>query len=589
MLKRSLVTISLMVAVLLMCAQRTASSESRTDLGNMPANGIVVSDVKVYNDQSLQTLLNSLKGRLGQLSGLDQTTLIKAEGSLQGSSARQLEFSMQGSGTPLPGSTTTSSKPGIQTQVTSPTVTPTSPALPNAPSLSPSSNYSQSALNILNEQMQLSYETINLQMLLEGSLSDQYSRGKNIRKRHVTLGFPISITVPNKHSGLWGQVYTGAVAEVEITVCNLPDKGRKKTQEPQEPPRIQELPKTEEPPSLMTILPREKTYNVATISNNLASLGASAIVAGVANIGASFLWAHQTYYLVQDQDTVAFQRSCEPRKCQSCCTFVWQFHPVLGEKTVRQGLRQTFAQISFPTSVDVRGLEKVSDSIGEVTVTTRWRQYDRKTGIVGDVLPGAEVTFPPSKIANFDKSPDQPGLVIVDGHDGTITVTAWGNYQSRTRVRIGSLFLDESTPGFHQTVDYIKFIAPAQALALNGASFVSPTGLQTDIHYSWRDVSEEYNGHGVDLALVGDNLVEVIVPKGSLKVPKDCKGNSKDLTEVLDECNKAFIEANLRGSQYKEELSGPFPLILYVVFDFAETCVFVKQSQCAFRCGLFGL
>src|SRR5437879_12945757 len=28
---------------------------------------------------------------------------------------------------------------------------------------------------------------------------------------------------------------------------------------------------------------------------------------------------------------------------------------------------------------------------------------------------------------------------------------------------------------------------------------------------------------------------------------------------------------------------------LYVVFDFAETCVFVKQSQCAFRCGLFGL
>jgi hypothetical protein len=28
---------------------------------------------------------------------------------------------------------------------------------------------------------------------------------------------------------------------------------------------------------------------------------------------------------------------------------------------------------------------------------------------------------------------------------------------------------------------------------------------------------------------------------------------------------------------------------LYVVFDFAETCVFVKQSQCAFLCGRFGL
>ena len=28
---------------------------------------------------------------------------------------------------------------------------------------------------------------------------------------------------------------------------------------------------------------------------------------------------------------------------------------------------------------------------------------------------------------------------------------------------------------------------------------------------------------------------------------------------------------------------------LYVVFDLAETCVFVKQSQCAFLCGRFGL
>src|SRR5581483_4792828 len=28
---------------------------------------------------------------------------------------------------------------------------------------------------------------------------------------------------------------------------------------------------------------------------------------------------------------------------------------------------------------------------------------------------------------------------------------------------------------------------------------------------------------------------------------------------------------------------------LYVVFDFAETCVFVKQSQSAFHCGPLGL
>ena len=42
----------------------------------------------------------------------------------------------------------------------------------------------------------------------------------------------------------------------------------------------------------------------------------------------------------------------------------------------------------------------------------------------------------------------------------------------------------------------------------------------------------------------------------------------------------------------RSRLTSPFNLPapgrrqpLYVVFDFAETCVFVKQSQCAFRCG----
>ena len=535
MLKRNLITIFLLVGALLICTQQKATAQSRTDRANskMSANGIFVGSAKVYDDRSLQTLLNSLKTRLGQLSGLDQNTLVSRVGSLQGASTSQLGVSMQGSGIPLPGSTTTSSQSGIQTQVTSPTVTPTPPALPNAPSISPPSAFSQSALNTLSEQMQLSYEIINLQMLLEGSLNDQYMRGTNTRKRHVTLGFPISITAPSEDC-------KNAVAEVQISVCNLSGGNI-------------------EPPSLMTMLPREKTYNVATISNKLASLGASAVVANIFNFGATFLWGHSTYYYVQDQDTIAIQGSED----SECVTFVWQFRPVLGEKTVRQGLRQTFAQISFPPRVPVEKVERKPEepkNIGKVKVETRWRKYDRKTGIVGAEIVKAEWPDPPrnSYIGNFDSNPARPKIETKDNHDGTMTVTAWDEYKSKTRVRIGSLFLDESTPGFQHTPQHIKFTAPNQLLALNEAIIVSPSGLETYLDYYWEGVSEKKASEEVKFTVVGVNLVEVRVPKASLKVPTD------QWTEtIVDESGersidweKGDIEAILKG----KEAEGPFPL-----------------------------
>jgi hypothetical protein len=550
MLKRSLIIIFLLVAALLICAQRTARAQSSTgsSSGSETAskecrkylaeskeaeNGIFVGDPKVYDDRSLQTLLSNLRGRLAQISGLDQNTLVGRVGSLQGASARQLGFSMQGSGMPLPGSTTKSSQSGLETQVTSPAVTPTSPALPTAPSFSPSSTFSQSALNTLNEQMQLNYEIINLQMLLEGSLNDQYMRGTNARKRHVTLGFPISITAPSKD-------YKDAVAEVEITVCNLSGE------DSIEPPL--------EPPSLMTVLPREKTYNVATVSNKLSSLGASAVVADVFSLGATFLWGHSTYYIVQDQDTIAIQRS----ESSGCVTFVWQFRPVLGEKAVRQGLRQTFAQISFPPRISGKKVQMVEReleepiNIGKVKVATKWRKYDRKTGIVGAEIAKAKLAGSPvsshnSCIANFDKSPPDPAIKTMDNYDGTTTVTARSNYKSRTRVRVGSLFLDESAPGFQHTPEYIRFTVPNQLLALNDAKIVSPSGLEISLDYWWPGVSEKMTDKETYLTVVGVNLVEVFVPKASLEVPPG-------------EWSKEVIEGVLKGNGGE----GPFPLIVTI-------------------------
>jgi hypothetical protein len=102
---------------------------------------------------------------------------------------------------------------------------------------------------------------------------------------------------------------------------------------------------------------QEKTYNVASIVSSSTSIGGG-VVAGVLNASAGFLRGHQTYYMVKDLDALAIPRpsamQCKQQNFDSgiapsnALTFAWQFRPVLGEKVVRDGTRQTFAQISLP-------------------------------------------------------------------------------------------------------------------------------------------------------------------------------------------------------------------------------------------------
>jgi hypothetical protein len=506
------------------------NSSAPVDSQKDSANGIFVGEPKVYDDRSLQLLLNNLRTRLGQISGLDQASLTSRIGAIQGASATTLGFSMQANGTPAPGIVTTATQatptttettggststtpsstgttttvtaptgttttttttsattatttasnqsvvnaPGstLSTQTTSPSVTPTPPNIANVPSFSLPSAFSPSALDVLGEQMQLSYEIINLQLLLEGSLNDQYVRGSHLMKPRTTLGFPISITAPS------GDDYRNAVAEVEVTVCDPPVLG---------PGGLSE------PPSLVTVLPREKTYNIASITNKSVSLGASGIIAGVISVGANFLWGHQTYYVVEDQDTVAVQRAprkgvCKAEKVYDAdkkqwidapelkpVTFAWQFRPVLGQKVVRQGLRQTFAQVAFPTYPPMK-------CTGTVHIRTRWLEYDAKHGIVRGEVEGSVPGEGASEIPFFFPDSLISGVTTVDNFDGTTSVTVSGPFASGTRVRVGLSYLDESTPGFQNSIGTsIRFTAADQALALYGASLVTRDGVETEI------------------------------------------------------------------------------------------------------------
>lgn len=100
--------------------------------------------------------------------------------------------------------------------------------------------------------MQLSYQIVNLQLLLQGALSDQYGPDSNGR-RSVTFGFPISIATPEH--------YRGDAAEVEVSICNPGNDT------------------TNSRPTLQTIIPQEKTYNVASLSGRTTGFGAGAVIA----------------------------------------------------------------------------------------------------------------------------------------------------------------------------------------------------------------------------------------------------------------------------------------------------------------------
>jgi hypothetical protein len=405
----------------------------RTPSAPAPDNGIYINSVKVYDEGSLQSLLAATRNNLAQLNGFDQASLISHLGAIQGSTSVQSQNSLQVTG---PASATTA--PNNSTP-------PAAPATYTLPS-----TFQTSAADFLNEQMQLSLQMVNLQLLLQGSLNDQLDPRTGRGKARTTLGFPINISVPP------GFKYQGAIAEVEVSVCS--------------PDGMSEA-------SLATLLPQEKSYNVASLVGKSSSVGGGA-VAGIVNVGGSFLRSRQTYYLVQDQDTLAMQRpghgTCGKDGKQKPVTFAWQFRPVLGQPVVRDGLRQTFAQVSF----DREMIAYEGRCAAPVTVRTGWRRYDRHTGRVGELIDPYKIDDLPA--ADFDIPPNPRDIFASDNGDGTISVRVMGGFRAATRVRIGGTMLDSTSTanGFEQNEHYIRFTANAFALAMYGAYLVYQDGTE---------------------------------------------------------------------------------------------------------------
>jgi len=467
------------------------------DIDSASGNGIIVTAPKIYDDSALVLMLNAARLKLATLQAFDQAGLTSRIGAVTGATLSQQAISGQIMGPPIPqavtqslgatgstqtvntagstGSLQTTTAPagtttvqsvgstggqnvttnaGLPVENVTTTVAPQSAAVPAVPQLSaalPSTGFNISSLNALNEMMQLNYEIANLQLLLEGSLTDRYIEGKHDIKPKTTLGFSITIQNPEQ--------FRDAVAILEVQVVNPPERNKKDGEAD-----------LREPPAVTAILPREKTYNVANISDKMMSFGGG-IVTQVINGGFSYLRGRKNYFIVQDQDTLAMMRESADDKST---VFSWQFRPVLGQRVVTAGLKQTFVQLAVPIEAD-------EGCFGNLKIKTYWRRIDRKRNVLREVIADtiriSEVT-PSSRI---DQTPIPSNVDYDDLGSGAVLAKIRGQFLPGTYVRVGSNLYREGSPGFTWEISQIRFVANAADVVRHGAYLVSRDGKETEI------------------------------------------------------------------------------------------------------------
>jgi hypothetical protein len=332
-------------------------------------NGISVGAPKVYDNRTLTLMINSLSQALqAQQQGyMDQKSVAAALQNLQGSSSTESDTSLSvngppslattvqkvlntgvvsSTGAPLPNTTTTTA---TQSRAA---VTPTAPTLDTVPALTGfNPNYGTNASDLMNDQVNLTYQLFNLRMVLDRALSDRLYKdpndpkvGDNSTRLQAVLGFNVTIDPP--------RTAKDAVAVVEITLKST---------------NRQAL-------SLVTLMPQEKTYNSAALSSKSNAFGGAA-AAGAFQVGGAARKRSQIFYLYRDNDTLSYERMTSDR---TTIVFGWMFRPVLGRKSVSPGLRQLFAVAALP-NVDCKSGLNCPVAIVKSTVRTYWKQYDRAT------------------------------------------------------------------------------------------------------------------------------------------------------------------------------------------------------------------
>lgn len=440
-------------------------------------NGIVVGQAKLYDERSLESMLNSVRSGLGGTNFINPGLVQQNEGLIQGGEMTQSSVSAAlgeeqrrtGLAAPAPvsppsgsGSGASSSTGGSSTSGSgggstlkgpgSPETAPATPPLFSSNSIGLSAPLAISSEDMLQQQIGLSFEATNLEMLLEHALSDRliFTKGGDVPavpRALAVLGFQVTVEprTEDKYS----------VAEAEITITSPDGLAR---------------------PEVAMMLPQDKTYNVAKVTSDSHSIGLGAFVqpfVGSLSAGSS----RNSAYIVYDVDTVALQRPIGSD--QSSVSFAWQFRPVLGERSVQPGTRQVYVLLSLPVTSE----ESYTPAI---SVKTYWKRLDTKSGTVDDQqISGQNTTYAldPLSIHKTNDYDDglRPVINDIESHDagnGQIYIEARGsNFTNNMSVIIDG----QAIPLHEQGGRLLAFTAPINALSYSNPIIVGAYGLPVDL------------------------------------------------------------------------------------------------------------
>lgn len=431
--------------------------------------GITVGAPKIFDNRSLEIMLEDLAAQLRQLRTIDGAPLGEAAGKIQGSRITSVERSLEAKQTPLPAISELVREPDEE-DVLQPTSEKTSrgevaftpPALPAAAALStPVTDYGLAPQDLLADQVSLQYQIYNLRMLLQRSVSDRFYDGGGDAKGsrlQVVLGFQISIDPHRAHRG--------RAAVVEIEVAPADDSKRR--------------------PSLVALMPLEKTYNATALSQKSNAFGGAAL-ASVFSIGYSERRRGQTFYLYRDADTFAFERPLEAADSKSL-TFGWQFQPVLDRPSIGPGIRQLFAVLALDEE-DARPDGGAAALELKVTARTHWIKYDPKRrttkGKPDTTVPAyadRTLSVPYSSTLQESLAPTVTSAEAVPLDDDSVLIKITGkNFDRDTSVTIGERTIAPGSSSFVvrssnrlQLVTKVKEILEGET-ALTGGRYGFPT------------------------------------------------------------------------------------------------------------------
>lgn len=386
------------------------------------SNGISVGRPKLFDNRTLQIMLEQLNQQLETVRVVDQQKLIDSLLKQQGAEVTDVSRTLL---------LTTPVQPKVETKeaagedgalapsertTTEELPAPAAPGLPEliaAPTYTPT--FGPNSADLLFDQVSLSYQIFNVRMLLERSLTDRLWDEEP--RLQAVLGFQVSLDPPKR--------FRDHAAFVEVTVTSASGKT-----------------------DLVALMPFEKTYNSSALSNRSNDFGGSA-VARVLTLGYRERRRQQHFYLFRDADTLALEDLRNPNTVGT--TFGWTFRPVLGRRSVTAGVRQMFAVVSMPAPDGEQKQEAL-----QVTVRTYWRSYHRSTLTTRSAGERDVMTWnSPAELAIYSSSFVEKRLRpeikkvdwwVTDTNSAVVTITG-KNFFPGTRVLIGSTVYDSPANG----------------------------------------------------------------------------------------------------------------------------------------------